>query len=372
MEFGVWSNGFRPHTSAWQAYEQDIREIVLADQLGFRDAYISEHHGEPVHAGRVDTVPTPELLMCKAAGATTQIRLGAAVKLIHLQHPVDVAVQAAVTDHLLGGDRFIFGFGSGFPRPQFCEERGLPFEDRHARLMESLEFIEACWSSEAPFDWEGTHWRGRGVVALPKPLTTALPMATATDSEATLRMAGRRGITLLSGFLEPASRLRVKAERYTEAGHAAGRASPRETIAASRVIYVADSVEQALEDLRPAVTAEVQFQAERGFLRMLERMFGVRIPPDEYALEALVEAGFYLLGDSDTVTERIEQFYGEVGGFGTLLLVTGKSWATPEARERSMRRFMEEVAPRVRQLRPSAPHSHREHLRPCDTGGVGR
>ena len=112
MEFGIFSNGFRPHTSAAQTYDEDLYEIVLADQLGFRDAYISEHHGEPVYIDKVDTLPVPELLMCKAAGLTKQIRMGAAVKLIHLAHPVDTAIQAAVTDHVIGAGRFIFGFGS--------------------------------------------------------------------------------------------------------------------------------------------------------------------------------------------------------------------------------------------------------------------
>ena len=42
MDFGIFSNGFRPHTSAGRTYDEDIYEIVLAEQLGFRDAYISE------------------------------------------------------------------------------------------------------------------------------------------------------------------------------------------------------------------------------------------------------------------------------------------------------------------------------------------
>ena len=72
MEFGIFSNGFRPHTSASQTYEEDLNEIVLADRLGFRDAYISEHHGEPVYINKVDTLPVPELLMCKVAGLTSR------------------------------------------------------------------------------------------------------------------------------------------------------------------------------------------------------------------------------------------------------------------------------------------------------------
>src|ERR1700743_818922 len=62
MEFGIFSNGFRPHTTAAQTYEEDLAEIVLADQLGFRDAYISEHHGEPIYINKVDTLPGPEPL----------------------------------------------------------------------------------------------------------------------------------------------------------------------------------------------------------------------------------------------------------------------------------------------------------------------
>src|SRR6202795_1689103 len=123
MEFGIFSNGFRPHTTASQTYDEDLAEIVLADQLGFRDAYISEHHGEPVYIDKVDTLPVPELLMCKAAALTKRIRMGSAVKLIHLAHPVDTAIQAAVTDHVVGGGRFIFGFRPGLPPPPAPRER---------------------------------------------------------------------------------------------------------------------------------------------------------------------------------------------------------------------------------------------------------
>ncbi len=356
MEFGIFSNGFRPHTSAGRTYDEDIHEIVLADRLGFTVAYISEHHGEPPYIGRVDTIPAPELMMCKAAALTSRIRMGAAVKLIHLHHPLDVAVQAAVTDHMIGGGRFIFGFGSGFPLALFSEERGLAYEDRHARLAESLDFILKCWSSDEPFDWDGEHWRGTGVVALPKPPAGAeTPMATATESDPMLRTAGERGYTLLSAFLEPAPRLEAKGEKYARAGRAAGRASPLRDIAASRLVYIAGSERQAIEDLRPFVTHEVGLQAERGFLKMLKNLFGLDVPNNEHAIDALVESGFYILGEPDSVAERLADFHDQSGGFGTLLIVTGKDWATRDKRDRSMRRFMEEVAPQLRDLEPPDP-----------------
>jgi len=136
LEFGIFSNGFRPHGSPADAYNADIREIVLADELGFRDAYISEHHGEPPYVRTVDTIPKPDLLICKAAGLTKKIRMGAAVKLIHLQHPIDVAIEAAITDHMLGPGRYIFGFGTGF---------GLPFSARSADCRLKT-VMRVCWN----------------------------------------------------------------------------------------------------------------------------------------------------------------------------------------------------------------------------------
>jgi alkanesulfonate monooxygenase SsuD/methylene tetrahydromethanopterin reductase-like flavin-dependent oxidoreductase (luciferase family) len=281
--------------------------------------------------------------------------MGAAVKLIHLHHPLDVAIGAAVASHLIGGDRFIFGFGSGFPTPLFSEERGLPYEDRHARLRESLDFILKCWTDSEPFDWHGRHWRGKGVVALPKP--DQMPaMATATESDDMIAMAGANGWTLLTGFVEPASSVRRKAEKYAQAARGAGRADARLGVAGSRIVYIAASEREALDQMRSAVAYEVSVQAERGFLKMLQDVYGVRVPNNAGAVEALAEAELYLVGDPDSVAARIERFYREVGGFGTFLIVVGKDWATREQRARSMRLFIEEVAPRLRNL-PSAAES---------------
>ena len=354
MEFGIFSNGFRPHTSAAQTYEEDLSEIVLADQLGFRDVYISEHHGEPIYIDKVDTLPVPELLMCKAAALTKRIRMGAAVKLIHLHHPVDTAIQAAVTDHVVGNGRFIFGFGTGFPNPLFAGERGLTHEDRHARLRESLDFILKCWSADAPFDWDGRYWRGKNVVATPRPLDKPhMPMATATDTEAMIELAGARGYTLLCAQLEPPSSIRKKADRYARAAKSAGRSAPLEKLALARYVYLADSKRAAMDDLRPAVNYELGFQTKRGLLNILKGSYNLEFKNDVATFDQLVEAGMYCIGNPDEVVRQLRAFYDGCGGFGTLLIVAGKNWATPEKCKHSMRRFMAEVAPQLRDLVPA-------------------
>jgi limonene 1,2-monooxygenase len=354
MEFGIFSNGFRPHTTASQTYEEDLAEIVLADQLGFRDAYISEHHGEPVYIGKVDTLPVPELLMCKAAAVTKQIRMGAAVKLIHLAHPVDTAIQAAVADHVIGGSRFIFGFGSGFPSPLFANERGLSYEDRHGRLRESLDLILKCWTAKEPFDWDGRYWKGKGIVATPQPLVAPhMPMATATDTEAMIDLAGARGYIQLMAQLEPATSIRKKGDRYARAAKAAGRKVPLNNITVARYVYLADSRREAMDDLRADINYELGYQMQRGLIRLIKANYDIGFKGDEVTFDQLAEAGIYCLGDPDTVTRQIKDFYDDAGGFGTLLIVTGKKWATREKVFRSMRLFMEEVAPKLRGLVPA-------------------
>ena len=285
MHFGLFSNGFRPHRSAGSSYDEDIAEIVLAEELGFRDVFVSEHHGESSHIGAVDTIPAPELLICKAAALTKRIRMGAAVKLIHLHHPLDVAIQAAVTSHLVGPGRFIFGYGTGFAAPLFCDERGLSFEDRQDRLLESLDIILKCWSTDRPFDLDGRFWRGRGLLALPKPADgKGLPMATATSFEPTLRLAAERGYTLLASYHEAPSAVRARGDRYAAHASAAGIKSPRRNLSVARAIYVGTNREEAIEDLRDAVTYEVGIQARRGFLTMLKTQHGLDVPNDARAI----------------------------------------------------------------------------------------
>ena len=120
-------------------------------------------------------------------------------------------------------------------------------------------------------------------------------------------------------------------------------------------VYITDSKTEAIEDLRPAVTYETCVQDQRGFLKMLKNLFGLDVPNNERAIDAYVDSGFYILGDPDTVAAQLKDFFDASGGFGTLLIVTGKDWATREKRTRSLKLFMEQVAPQLRDLEPAHP-----------------
>ena len=254
---------------------------------------------------------------------------------------------------MIGGGRFIFGFGSGFPNPLFAAERGLSHEDRHGRLRESLDLILKCWTAPEPFDWDGKYWRGKNIVATPRPLVAPhMPMATATDTEAMIELAAARGYTLLSAQLEPAAIIRRKADRYARAAKAAGQSAPLRRLTVARYVYLADSRREAMDDLRPAINHELGYQMKRGLLRLLKSSHGLSLPGDEATFDQLAEAGVYFLGDPDTVARQLREFYEAAGGFGTLLIVVGKDWANREKRFRSIRLFMEYVAPQLLALVP--------------------
>ena len=210
-----------------------------------------------------------------------------------------------------------------------------------------------CWTAPEPFDWNGKYWKGKGIVSLPRPLVSPhMPMATATDHEAMLDWAGANGYYLLTAQLEPPGSIRRKADRYVRAAKAAGRDMPLNNIVASRYVYLADSHREAIDDLRPAITTELRFQMKRGFLRVIKANYGLSIPGDEVTFDQLAETGIYYIGDPDTVARQLREFYEASGGFGKLLIIAGKNWATREKVFRSMRMFMDHVAPKLRDLEP--------------------
>jgi limonene 1,2-monooxygenase len=144
----------------------------------------------------------------------------------------------------------------------------------------------------------------------------------------------------------PAS-IRRHADVYAAAALDAGRSNPLKDVVVTASIYVTDSVEEGVADLRAGVEYEMAFQRERGLLRMIASEIG---ESDELTFDRLVAHGHYVIGDPDSVYRQLERLFEDSGGFGTLLYRCGKDWAPRAKIEASMRRFMTEVAPRLAKL----------------------
>jgi limonene 1,2-monooxygenase len=347
MKFGIFSNGLRHNKIAADSYDEDLAEIVAADRLGYGEAWVSEHMGSWLP----DAVPLAELMIAKAAGVTSRIKLGPAVRLSPLYHPLDLAVGAAMCDHLLRG-RYLFGFGSGVPFLRNMERRGLTNEMRHPMTLESIEFVLKAWTATEPFDWHGKYWQGREIAITPRCYQSPHPpVAVATGQPAMIRKAAEHGWTLILSQFDAPRAIAARAKAYLDAAAETGGKGTRAQLSVARHVFVADSVAATRDTLREDVG-----RALEEWKRVNPERFKGYLPdikgPEEVTFDRAFESGMFIGGDPDTVFGQLKRVHDESGGFGTLLIVMGKDWASGEARERSLALFMSEVAPRLERLAP--------------------
>jgi alkanesulfonate monooxygenase SsuD/methylene tetrahydromethanopterin reductase-like flavin-dependent oxidoreductase (luciferase family) len=336
MQFGLFSNGNRHNTLAKDSYDQDLREIVLADKLGIQEAWLSEH-GTLLNFQAPDQLPSADLFICKAAALTKHIRMGPGIRALPHYHPLQVATDAAVCDHLTGG-RYYAGFGVGFGGGKYPQRGPMP-GDHRAMFREAVDLIQKAWTAPEPFDWEGEFWPGQQLHIIPQPLTKpAMDVGIACSrSEGTLELTAQKGFMPLMIWTSAPKQLREMIDIYLRSGEKAARSRVR----VARVVYVTDSVKQAKRELHGA---DLEGALSAGRLDAFLKPGDTRA---DLSMEYLIDRGAFFCGDPDTVYNGIRSFYEEVGGFGVLMLTGGKDWATPRQRARSMRRFMAEVAPRL-------------------------
>jgi len=341
MRFGLFSNGQRRNAVAKISYEEDLQEIILADQLGIDEAWISEHGVfVPFHAP--DQLPSADLLICKAAALTKRIKMGPGIRALPYFHPLQVATDAAVCDHLTDG-RYLAGFGLGIGDGGGL--RGTLPGPQREMMREAVDIILKAWTATEPFDWNGQVWQGKNWTIIPKPLTQPRPDVgiACARTDTTLELAAEKGFFPLISWTSPAAQIATMIKTYLETPNATD--PPRsERIRVARYVYVADSVAQAKRDLR-----DVDLVPVRSGKRL-----DAHIPPggtiEDLTVDYLIDRELLMVGPPDRVYGQLRDFYEQTGGFGTLLLVSGKDWGSNEQRAESMRRFMTEVAPRLAPL----------------------
>jgi alkanesulfonate monooxygenase SsuD/methylene tetrahydromethanopterin reductase-like flavin-dependent oxidoreductase (luciferase family) len=339
MQIGLFSNGQRTNEVAKTTYDEDLFEVVLADELGIQEAWISEH-GTLLGSWAPDQLPCADLFICKAAALTKQIRMGPGIRPLPFFHPLQVATDCAVCDHLTGG-RYMAGFGLGIGTGN--GQRGELPGDRRVMMREAIDLILTAWTAPEPFDWDGEIWQGKGWYLIPKPYTKPymeVGMA-CSRSEGTLQMAAEKGFYPLMSWTPKIDQLANMVDIYLDTEGPADRPPTRDEIRISRFVYIADSVDAAKKELS---AFEVGMPVHQGRLDAYIPEGGSR---DDLTMEYLIDQGMFFCGDPDTVYGQIRDLYDQVGGFGVFLMTCGKDWGSHEQRARSMRAFMEEVAPRL-------------------------
>src|SRR3989449_4563251 len=258
MHFGLFMMPLHPPDRAFaDAYDRDIDQIVLADQLGFREAWVGEHLTE-----RWENAPAPDLLIAKALALTRNVRLGTGVTLLALHNPVYLAHRVAMLDHMARG-RFQWGIGGG-GIPTDLALLGLDHTNPtavRARSAEVLDVVLKLWASEGRFTYHGKFFdidtpvfdpvKARGYYMKPyQQPHPPIAVAASTPNSGSMRMAGGRGWIPMSSSLLSRPYL-PDHWRLVEGGAAsAGRAAGRRQWRIARDVLVAPTSAVARERAR--------------------------------------------------------------------------------------------------------------------------
>src|SRR6266436_9814512 len=134
-----------------QCYDEDLELIVRAEELGFSEFWIGEHH-----TMKYENIVMPEIFIGRALGETRRIRLGAAPVCLNQHHPAHVAGRLAFLDHLSKG-RLNLCFGPGSVT---ADQELYGAEPKNAAEMteEALDMILRLWASEPPYEIKGKYW----------------------------------------------------------------------------------------------------------------------------------------------------------------------------------------------------------------------
>jgi alkanesulfonate monooxygenase SsuD/methylene tetrahydromethanopterin reductase-like flavin-dependent oxidoreductase (luciferase family) len=170
-----------------------------------------------------------------------------------------------------------------------------------------------------------------------------------------LSVAARNGfIALLGRGGDPAHEIKAMGDVYARAAAEAGRNRSRGLFRVAHHLHLSDTDEQARAELRATMGPKLEEQKRAVHSDMLSRWMRPGDSVNDITFDYLVDAGYYFVGDPDTVYQRIRDFYEQSGGFGVLLIIAGQGHTSRDQWEHSMRLFAEHVAPRLAALDPDA------------------
>lgn len=359
MRLGYFTMPVHPMHRNWsETLREDREAIILCDQLGFHDAFVGEHLTDAC-----ENITNSMLFQATLIHATRQIKLATGTTNLAQMHPVLLAVNAAMFDHLSQG-RFIMGVSPGALTSD-SEAIGILDEDRNKIFAEAIDVILAVWERDPPYDidFPGNRFKvgfartaalelGVGILAKPfqKPRPEIVGTVVAPFSPGVVLM-GRRDFHPLSANFLLAKHLRSHWQNYAKGKAEAGQKADIADWRVARTIFVADDDKVARRYGREDQNSPYHFY----FSQMLAKMKrGNRLyvfkshkeQPDEEITLDFVMNNCVTYGSVDKVVDEILKMREETGDFGELVYA-GMDWVDPALARRSMQLMAEEVMPRV-------------------------
>src|SRR5437764_8809705 len=220
MEFGIFHEFWSTRAASQpEAFARSFDPIAAAEEWGLDAVWLAEIHMNPTRA----LVTAPPVIASAIAARTSRIKIGTAVQILPLGHPLRLAEETATLDQISGG-RLIFGVGrSAFPRAY--KAYGISYEESQDRFAESLDIIKMAWT-EPTCSHRGHYYSFDNFTLVPRPVQQPHPeIRVAASQPDTYEAIGRLGYPLFSAVrASPLSELAGLTRTYRAAWRAAGHA----------------------------------------------------------------------------------------------------------------------------------------------------
>ncbi len=353
MDIGLMMDGdYRDGQTQRQAFEEVLTTADLAEALGFNSIWLAERHfSPPGGTALISSIGSAPLLLATAIAArTSRLRIGTAVLLLPLGHPVRLAEEVATLDHLSRG-RLDLGIGrSSFPRAY--EGYLIPYEESRERFREYLDVMRLAWT-QPRFSYTGTFYSCRDLEVLPRPYQQPHPpLHRAASTRETFVVVGTMGLSLLVALIgTPLSELTTVIATYQEAWRAAGHPGQGE-VRLRLPIFVADTPGSAHADPQPSVMAYYE-RLRQGYLRSTDRFESTARAARATQLATLtyeeVLRERVVFGTPKHVLARLRTLQQALGLSGMIIEPNVGGDIPLDLVTRSMELFAEEVAPQLQE-----------------------
>ena len=349
MEFGMFHEFMRvPGQTEEEAFANSFEQVDAAERYGLDVMWLAELHTAPERS----VLAAPLMLATAIAARTKRMKIGTAVQVLPLCHPLQLAEEVATVDHVSHG-RLIFGVGrSGFPR--VYQAYGVSYAESRERFTEVLEILKRAWTQER-FSFHGKYYNFSDVYLVPKPYQKPYPeIRVAATSPDTYPGNGAMGnpifcATRLGDLSELGPNLKAYREAWTEAGH------PGDGQVFLRVpVYVAPTEARARSEPEESVMHFYRYLGER--IEESARLEGARAIENRaergQRLQSIdydtVLASKIIVGTPQQVADRLGVLREELGLSGILAEMNCGSQIPHERVLTSLQLLCEEVIPKFK------------------------
>jgi luciferase family oxidoreductase group 1 len=289
-----------------EIFARGVELAQAAESLGFRNVWLGEHH-----FSTYGYLSRPAQLATYIAAKTTRLRVGTAVIVVPLHHPLLIAEEVATLD-LLSGGRLDVGFGRGYQHYEF-ERFGLQLEAARQRWDESIDIIMKAFEGR-PFSYAGKFFQLPETSVFPQPQQKPHPpIWIVAQSPYAVEQAVRQGFNVLTGGFGISVEMLGEFGKLFRKTVEEVKPARQPSVGVQRAVYVTKSEADAREAAEQArwnmrVTLSLRNHYER-----VEGGKAIPVPaPKEPSLEDLLERHL-VIGTPETVIRQIKRLQDLVG-----------------------------------------------------------